>query len=110
MVSYNADGLNSYFKAPQAIAVQQIQSFQLIVHVDMTLSDRFNLVRIQKHSAKAMIIKSCIGILLSFSYTCHYRCSPLSATWFHLHSCQVTELHKHKIEWYEKSTPLIEEP
>ena len=57
----------------------------------------------QKHRNKAMIMKSSIVILLTFNYTRYtdvirYLVPPLQSQ------------RTNNIKWYEKSTPLIEEP
>ena len=68
---------------------------------NMTLSDQINLTRMQKHCTKAMIMKSSIVILVT------YLIIP------DVIRCPVPPLQSQRtnnIEWYEKSTPLIEEP
>ena len=69
----------------------------------MTLSDQFNLTRMQKHRTKAMIMKSSIVILLTFNYT---RYTDVIRYLVPALQSQRTN----NIKWYEKSTPLIEEP
>ena len=88
--------------ASRAIVAQQIGSFPLLNHVEMTMSGKLNLKRIHRHEKTlAKIMKSIVVIWLIFYYLLLWM---QSAAWFHLNIHWVNESFTGNSELHKKLT------